>query len=62
MLQAFLLQITFQFGKLLLQLAGGGDIGVLFGTSEADLDNFIANGKRALYCSFDADGVTLEQH
>ena len=45
--------------------AGGGDIGVLLGTSEDELDAFLARREdlvhRVLSCAPDGDGVRLEQ-
>lgn len=44
--------------------AGGGDIGVLFGSDAADLDAFIADHKSLIHgvipCDLDTDGVRLE--
>ena len=45
--------------------AGGGDIGVLFGRSESELDCFIAENTELVHavlsCDLDFDGVRLEQ-
>jgi phosphomevalonate kinase len=42
--------------------AGGGDIGVLFGTSDSELDDFVATGRRVLDGALEPLGVHLEQH
>jgi len=45
--------------------AGGGDIGVLFGRDEAELERFIADNSELIHavlpCDLDGDGVRLEQ-
>jgi phosphomevalonate kinase len=45
--------------------AGGGDIGVLFGRSEPELERFVANNGELVHavlpCDLDWDGVRLEQ-
>jgi phosphomevalonate kinase len=45
--------------------AGGGDIGVLFGRSESELDGFVAEYGELIHtvlpCELDFDGVRLEQ-
>jgi phosphomevalonate kinase len=45
--------------------AGGGDIGVLFGRNEAELERFIAESSELIHavlpCDLDGDGVRLEQ-
>jgi len=45
--------------------AGGGDIGVLFGRSESELERFIAENSELVHtvlpCDLDSDGVRLEQ-
>jgi len=45
--------------------AGGGDIGVLFGRNESDLDCFVAEHSQLVHavlpCDLDWDGVRLEQ-
>ena len=44
--------------------AGGGDIGIVFGRDEAELDAFIANRAGLIYgvlsCELDPDGILLE--
>ncbi len=42
--------------------AGGGDIGVLLGSSGVALDEFIADGRQSLECAFEPAGVSLERH
>jgi phosphomevalonate kinase len=42
--------------------AGGGDIGILLGSSDAELDEFIADGRQSLRCALEPVGVKLEQH
>ncbi|MBT8087929.1 MAG: hypothetical protein KJO46_07825 [Gammaproteobacteria bacterium] len=42
--------------------AGGGDIGILLGSSTAALDDFIADGRQSLECEFEPVGVSLERH
>jgi phosphomevalonate kinase len=45
--------------------AGGGDIGILFGRSESELERFIAENSELVHtvlpCDLDMDGVLLEQ-
>lgn len=45
--------------------AGGGDIGVLFGRNESELERFVAKNSNlfhaVLACDLDSDGVRLEQ-
>jgi phosphomevalonate kinase len=41
--------------------AGGGDIGILLGISDVELDEFIANGRTSLECTLAHVGVKLEQ-
>ncbi len=40
--------------------AGGGDVGILLGRSQASLDDFIAAGRHTVDCSLDETGVRLE--
>ncbi|MBT8088399.1 MAG: hypothetical protein KJO46_10195 [Gammaproteobacteria bacterium] len=42
--------------------AGGGDIGILLGSSTAALDEFIADGRQSLECELEPVGVSLERH
>ncbi len=42
--------------------AGGGDIGILLGSSGVALDEFIADGRQSLECALDPAGVSLERH
>jgi len=41
--------------------AGGGDVGILLGTSDAELDEFVAGRCRSIECNLDVRGVKLEQ-
>ena len=42
--------------------AGGGDIGILLGSSDVELDEFVADGRQLLECALAPVGVKLEQH
>jgi phosphomevalonate kinase len=42
--------------------AGGGDVGILLGASDAQLEDFMSSRAVGLAIEFDPVGVTLEQH